>query len=408
MGKSFLLAAFFLLYFASDLSAYEKILQNDDQKETSEIKFTGIDIAVNEIYAARFNANQADYPYSIKSLQIFMTDNPNTIGVECGYFYIVIWNDNGGKDPVTPPIFDSEKLGTDGIWFEIAGNNSIIFEIDFASSSLFPPVVNSGSIRVGLKAADTQCILTTGTSGKFPILLSDSSGKAGTSFIYGSPGFGMPSQWFDIFSDLMVNGDFVMRLKIDASGIPQPDTTEKPVEAKEETADEIIGEVVQDTFAAEDISVNDKDEGIADGHDAALSDITSDKSETSSLKLIGISPSSGKEDTDVPVTIVGEGFKTGMTARLDNTALLNVAIVDSKMAAAVVPKGMETGKKSLFVQNTDGNAAYLLNAYEVLESDKTKSSGCSISHTSRPECFFIIILLSFFLIVRALRRSHNY
>lgn len=75
----------------------------------------------------------------------------------------------------------------------------------------------------------------------------------------------------------------------------------------------------------------------------------------------GITPNTGPNDQQTPITITGQGFTSGTLAYLDDAPLLRVTYVDSATLQVRVPFGLDTGVYTLTV--TDAETATLTNAF---------------------------------------------
>lgn len=106
---------------------------------------------------------------------------------------------------------------------------------------------------------------------------------------------------------------------------------------------------------------------------------------TGDLTVTAISPTSGYNDGDTPVTVLGTGFEAGATVKLGGTALSAVTVDGPGLISATVPAGMDPGFYMLVVLNAAGDTANLMNAYEVkekeVETDEPLTSGNSGCHT---------------------------
>jgi hypothetical protein len=89
-----------------------------------------------------------------------------------------------------------------------------------------------------------------------------------------------------------------------------------------------------------------------------------------------VSPSSGQHGVSKTLTVFGEGFQEGLTAKLDNAPLENLYFTGDDLFTAEVPSTLEPGMYSLFATNPDGNSAMLADAYEVMGNVAPSKKGC--------------------------------
>jgi len=81
--------------------------------------------------------------------------------------------------------------------------------------------------------------------------------------------------------------------------------------------------------------------------------------------ITSITPNTGPNDRQTPITITGQGFTTSTLAYLDDIPLLRVTLVDSATLQARVPFGLVTGVYTLTV--TDTETATWTNAFTVTQ-----------------------------------------
>ena len=127
--------------------------------------------------------------------------------------------------------------------------------------------------------------------------------------------------------------------------------------------------------------------------------------------MTAISPTSGYNDSETPVTVIGTGFAAGVTVKLGGTALSAVQVDGPGLISGTVPAGMGPGFYMLVVMNSSGDTATLMNAYEVkekeVEIDEPLTSGDGGCHTgagAAAPAALVLLLLGLVLAVR-MRRS---
>ena len=178
-----------LLVAGAALSA-EKTLQNDG--------FTGAGdlvcipgFAIEEIGAARFTAQPEDYPFTIKRIQVILCPDGPPVDL-----VLKIWQDDGSS------LNPGASLYSEFVNF--TPSTAFMNEVDLSLDQI---VIDSGSIRVGIE-------FFWGPSP--PGLAMDLDGiNLQTNFIYAIP----PDAWM-FAEDLGVNGDWIIRVVIDANEAP--------------------------------------------------------------------------------------------------------------------------------------------------------------------------------------------
>jgi len=88
---------------------------------------------------------------------------------------------------------------------------------------------------------------------------------------------------------------------------------------------------------------------------------------SSGLTLTGVDPNEGPNDLDVQITISGNGFAEGAEARLGETSLINVVVINETSIEATVPWGMDPGVYTLIVTNPNSETGELPEAYTVTQ-----------------------------------------
>ena len=133
--------------------------------------------------------------------------------------------------------------------------------------------------------------------------------------------------------------------------------------------------------------------------------------ETGDLTVTAISPTSGYNDADTPVAVIGTGFTAGATVKLGGTALSAVQVDGPGLMSATVPAGMDPGFYMLVVMNSGGDMATLMNAYEVkekeVETDEPLTSGDGGCHTSAGAAGPAALVLLFLGLVLAVRMRRS-
>jgi hypothetical protein len=89
--------------------------------------------------------------------------------------------------------------------------------------------------------------------------------------------------------------------------------------------------------------------------------------------VTSLTPNTGPNDRQTPITITGQGFTTATLAYLDDIPLLRVTFVDSATLQARVPFGLVTGVYTLTV--TDAETATLTNAFTVTQGSGWATGG---------------------------------
>ena len=83
--------------------------------------------------------------------------------------------------------------------------------------------------------------------------------------------------------------------------------------------------------------------------------------------VTAVDPAVAPNDLDTPLVISGTGFTAVPTVTLGGTLLDSVGWVSAERLTATVPWGMEPGVYTLTVENPDGEAAFLPNAFTVTQ-----------------------------------------
>ncbi|NOZ02534.1 MAG: hypothetical protein GXP54_11670, partial [Deltaproteobacteria bacterium] len=89
------------------------------------------------------------------------------------------------------------------------------------------------------------------------------------------------------------------------------------------------------------------------------------------VEVIGISPDFGYNDVETPVSIVGNGFKPGLTAKVGAVSLSSIQVAGDTVVEAVVPKGMEPGSYMVLIVNSDQTTGFLADAFQVRKREAT-------------------------------------
>jgi hypothetical protein len=185
-----------LMLVAAPAPAVEKTLQNDSFSGIGSINcVSGSSFSVpGEIAAARFTPDPGDYPVRILEVQVLACP-PGAQDT----LVLKIWEDDGVSNE--PGVLLDEGA------FTLSGSDVALNGLDV---SVFDLVVSSGSIRVGI-----EYWLGPSTVG----LATDTDGHVmpQPNFIYGLPDPPFGWQPADFYS---VNGDWIIRLRIDANSVP--------------------------------------------------------------------------------------------------------------------------------------------------------------------------------------------
>jgi len=201
--RSFRLAGYFTVTFIfltlfSQVNAEIIVLQNDSW-DLGENAYYQQGFIEGEIMAAKFTAEEDQYPYQMRKVRVLVGDGGP--GGAYGAFVLHIWEDNGGTtDPGDLLVYHDSYQLTAGYLNEI--------DLD----PLMPPEIASGSVRVGL-----QFILDPP-----PSFYRDDDGiHLETNYIFAA-GFGWRySEFFGL------TGDWILRLEIE-TGAPGPTETPAP------------------------------------------------------------------------------------------------------------------------------------------------------------------------------------
>jgi len=170
------------------VSAEQKILQNDSFDGTG----TFTQLAVfdeQEIVAAAFSADPADYPFRIEKVQaLVMALLPGTIA----FVSITVWEEVGTVQP--GPILYNSSYG-----FQVESSDTALNELDLTCENI---VISSGSARVGIRWEYV--------GDPIGILFDDDGITPATNTLFSSP---LGGWWYA--EDRGVTGDWIMRLVIE-------------------------------------------------------------------------------------------------------------------------------------------------------------------------------------------------
>ncbi len=101
----------------------------------------------------------------------------------------------------------------------------------------------------------------------------------------------------------------------------------------------------------------------------AVSTFATHAFETTGLRVLGVTPTSGLNDASKPITIGGRQFAAGATATLlrsGTSVPLSASYVSATSLEATVPAGLEPGTYALRVTNPDAETDTLLSAFTVV------------------------------------------
>lgn len=432
-------------------AAFAATLKTHDFEQGQGGAKVSFEIEMNEIYAVRFVADS--YPISLKEVQFYMGDNPTVAGNECGIFHLKIWEDSGDAAP-GKLLFDTEATENE---FEITAASAYqAFPFNATTPS---PVIN-GPFRVGLMAAEKQCVTSFGNN-HFPILYVDDSITLGANFIYGVVGPAI-LEWLRV-EDVAggpggKSGDFVMQVVTTGGGGPVPTGCKSVSDCNDDNlcTQDVCGVDGKCTNPAtagpcddgDACTINDNcqgglckagagvdcddsnpcttdfcnpqtescehqaipgcgEEDVAETDDAGpnAQDTGSGNTPTTELQLDQVTPTSASNDQETTVTVLGAGFVTGLTARLGPNSLKDVVINSDKAFTAVVPPGITPGIYSLIV-SVDNAQATMTDAFEVRAAvaSTDDDSGCTATraHSATLNIFAVIAMM---LLVR--KRPHK-
>ncbi|NUN15497.1 MAG: IPT/TIG domain-containing protein [Myxococcales bacterium] len=406
---------------------------------------------MNEMYAVRFVAES--YPITLKEIQFYMGDDPLKAGTECGIFHLKIWEDTGQIEP-GKLLFDTEATENE---FEVTAASAYqAFPFNTTTPS---PVIN-GPFRVGLMAAEKQCVTSFGNN-NFPVLYVDDSITLGTNFIYGVVG---PAtlEWLRV-EDVAGGpggkaGDFVMQaITVGGGGQPNPTGCKSVSDCSDgnpctQDVCDVDGKCTNPPTAGpcddgDACTINDNclggvckggagvdcddanpcttdfcnsqtqscenqivpgcgDEDVIGNEDTGqeTQDTNTGDALTEGLRLDQITPTTGSNDQATTVTVLGAGFATGLTARIGPNSLQDVTINSDKAFTATVPSGITPGVYSLIVSVGSAQTT-MTDAFEIRAAAKSSDgdSGCKTTRVGNTT----ILMLALFGVMVVVQRQLN-
>lgn len=318
----------------------------------------------------------------------------------------------------------------------IQGSQSAASRIDLTSGGLSPITVpNAGAFRVclrkGFDAGHNVCLDANGTSAParnwaYVSVAASSTNPCGTQIIppawYQADGTNSPLPGFP-----GLTGDFIIRARVNPAsltgvpgaadcagggdagvsgdaGLDAGSPIDTGTAADTGVIVEDLGPADQGAPPSPDASA-DPDTGSADSgletdagdlqdvgvsidagieEDAGVSN--SDAGPVAAPTILSMTPRSALVGTSIEVLIAGTGFVEGATASLGQIALLSPAVSGSTTLRATVPAGIAAGTHDLVVTNPDGQAAILVDAFEVnsnAEAEPEVKEGCRCAAPTR-------------------------
>ena len=118
------------------------------------------------------------------------------------------------------------------------------------------------------------------------------------------------------------------------------------------------------------------------------------------IKIDVVSPTAIDCTEDALLTVIGEGFATGMEMEVGGKALQAVNVESATKATGLVPKGLSAGKHSL-IAKVGGKSAVKVSAVEV----RCEEGGCAVGPQSSPgSSRHIFLVLGLAVLALVLRR----
>jgi MYXO-CTERM domain-containing protein len=393
------------LFFASSAAvAQDRIVQNDSLGEQQEGRIGSAELVAGEGYYVTLTIPPAiSLPVELLGVRVVMVDSNDPSKRYCGRFHVEVFEESTAgfttpsgcpfaqaKDPGNVIYSMSQQFGGGGIAYEVEGNAQNLQDLRFSqinnnpslNATINPVIINTRTIRIGIKAVDTQC---QNPGDAFPIIVSDLDGTQGDNFVYGQPSFCSNSgseyfRWRDFaqFFPSTTPSDFVIRaifppapgggdpVVVDAGPDGSTSDTGGDVSMSDVTDDTSDDGGTDDTGGSEDVS-DDTSAEDATAEDTGGSDGGGEEDATTDdFSLMSVSPSKVPTSESTNIAIVGSGFEPGASVRL-NADAIGVVEVESGLIDATIPEGFDVGMYDLIVSNPDGETASLSQAIEVYD-----------------------------------------
>ena len=310
-------------------------LQNDGWVDMTAAGFQGGFVS-GEMGAAVFVAEPDHYPYRIQSLRLLFGGDQEGVERE---ITVRVWRDSGGDSP-GPELYSVDV--------QIQASTQAFSEVDLSGANL---TINEGNVRVGVEFKHNG----------FPAIARDDDPGSGNDFANRNYIFAQGIGW--VQSQLLgVLGDWVMRLNIETSGgnttmdsgMP-PDTSQPPADTSQPPAD--TSQPPADTGGG----------GTADtGGNAGA------------LGISNVTPSSGTNDQDTNISIIGSGFAQGVTFRIGSTQIRDIVVQNPNAAIGVVPSGIIPGTYDV-TANLGTNQVIFNQGFTVLDGAGDGDAGIGTS-----------------------------
>jgi MYXO-CTERM domain-containing protein len=414
-----LIVGAFLLSLQAPAFAVDYFVKNDSMGETFQGQIATAEIISDEIYAATFTLPSTwQLPVELQGVRVLMVDGSDSSKTYCGRFTVEVWEESnataGGqtvcpyareKDPGAVIYSMSDQFQSNPIGYEVSGDSSnwqdLRFEAVNTNQSLGvtinPVMLNSRTVRVGIKALDNNCS-TTANANTFPLMVTDDDGVSADNFLYGTADFcstitgTIPPPKFYYWKDFAqyfqtTPGDFVMRLIFDRPDQGGGDVgVDAGFDAGKDTGSDASTDSGPDASVDTGSDIGQSDIGsdamsVDTGSDAMSVDIGSDAmgvdlgdppdttwndTATQALAITSVSPSTLTNDQSTNIAIVGRGFEAGAQVMLGADAI-GVTETRSGLIKATVPEGFATGVYDVIVANPGGDTAVLADGLEVQE-----------------------------------------
>lgn len=401
----------------------QQLVVNDSFDVSQQGRIASAELIEGEMYAASFTIPAALLPAELLGVRVVMVkgDSPNSF--YCGRFAIEVW-----EESMTPPSVPAQcflinqkppgnviysmstQFANNPIGFEVQGDSSnfqdLLFSTINSNPSLMvtiPPVIlNTSSVRVGLKAIDRQCGFQMGAA--FPLMLTDLDGERvyGTNFLYGYPkGICSPPNQFYLWADMgqflttTTPGDFVMRLLLRQPGMSGGGDDMGMMSMDMSASDMGSGsdmfvvmdmapdgtmldmQVVSDMAQAEDMMQG----GMVDQGNSPQDMDNSNSNASPGLSISSISPSSKSFGVGGDVVIVGTGFETGAEVSLD-ARKIGVIETRAQRITATIPADLAIGSYDVIVSNPSGATAVMTMGFTVSDPAMMQDMGVATDMAS--------------------------